>query len=210
MRLAIIAATGVLLAVSTALAEPIDGKTARKMLFAPKGFEVEIVPDSGLDETQRGYVALLVEDREFKKTAKYYGAMAVSPSFFDRVAAGRAGPGTLALLKFTDNFNSPAAAAAAALRGCNAGRARGDRPCVLAARILPKRWEPRDLTLSSGASQAFKVYRREGAPKAFAVSDGSPAFSVVAGENAVATALERCNTLAARAGGPDCTILIAD
>lgn len=210
MRQAICAAVLALCAWSAAEAQPVDGNTARKMLFAPKGFAVAIEEASGLDARQIAYVRALVDDPQFKRVARYYGAMALSPTFFDRVLAGNAGPETLALVKFTDGYNNPEAAAAAAMGACREALGPGDRPCVLAARILPRRWTPQPVSMSVFATAAFRGYRREKGPKAFAVSRGSKAYTMVAGEGARETALTRCNAQAAAAGSPDCEILIVD
>ena len=116
-----------------------------------------------------------------------------------------------ALLRLPEDFfTADGAAAADAMGACREALVQGDRPCVLAARILPRRWTPQPVSMSVFATAAFRGYRREKGPKAFAVSRGSKAYTMVAGEGARETALTRCNAQAAAAGSPDCEILIVD
>lgn len=207
MRLGRIVAAMAVLGAAAAAAEPVDTKAARKMLFSPKGTAVQIIEDSGLSDTELSYFRMLAKDPQFDRVARYYGAIAFSPSFIERVAAGQAGPETLALLQFTDSYHTPQAAAAAAMSACEAARARADKPCVLAARIFPKRWKAQPLTMSMAATAAFRQYRRADSPKAFAVSRGGKGFSAISGDDAAATALARCNALEK---SPDCEIVVAD
>ncbi|MDJ0629041.1 MAG: hypothetical protein QNJ44_12350 [Rhodobacter sp.] len=210
MRLAVGFAMVIFLAQAGARAEPIDGDEARRMLFQTRGFAVQMVEDSGLDGTHLDYIRALVKTREFKSAAHYYGAIALSPAYFDRLATEGAAAALSGLFQVSDGLHSPDAASAVALDACNKARRQGEAKCELAARILPKRWKPRPVSLSSDATAAFTQYRRADAPKAFAVSRLSKAFSVVSGDGASETALDRCNRQAAAAGRPGCEIVIED
>jgi len=192
-------------------ADPIDEAAARKMLFARKGHAVALAEDTGLSELHMSFVKLLIVDPEFKRAARYYGAMALSPSVFEVTAAEGITDRARSLVKFVGNYHSPAAADLAARSACDAARGRADAPCVVVARILPKRWKPdRALTLSQAATVNFRPYAKAKAPKAFAVSPGSPGFGLADGETAAETALATCNAQAARLGDPDCIVAIAD
>lgn len=199
-----------LLVPTFAAAEPVSGKDARKMLFAPRGIDVQIPGDSGLTSVQREYLKKLVTTREFKNAVSYYGALAISPSFYKRLETDGDAAALSGLFQIVSKYHSPAAAAGAALGACDAARKGDDQPCVVGVRILPKRWKARDVSLSIDATAAMKVYRKGDGPRAMAVSTGSEAYAIAKGEGAPNAALVACNRNASKVGSPDCKVLIAD
>jgi hypothetical protein len=197
-----------------ALAQAMDQREARKQLFPAKGYEVEYMADSGLSETELGYFKLLVEGRnsrdQFGRMAQYYGAIAISPSVFQGgPAAILASPETVPF-KFETGYHSVAAAEAAALIACNALVQPGQQRCGVAARILPKRYKPRPLSMSVFATDAFKTYRNAGKPKAFALSFATPGYGLADGAQAAEEALEICNAAAEAFGKRDCNLVVLD
>ncbi len=194
-----------------AAAEPVGGKAARKMLFGLRGVEVVLVEDSGLSGTEIQYVRMLMDSPDFRQLGKsYYGAMAYSSAFISRIKSDGADAARSGLVQFVEGFHSPAAADAAALGACDASRRSGEAACVIALRILPKRFKPQPVTLSLAATAAFRQYRRADEPKALAASAGSRAFRMATGEGAAALALAACNAEAGAAGSPDCEVVVAD
>lgn len=182
-----------LLAPHLAAAEPVSGKDARRMLFSDRGTEVVLNASAELSETDRKTIDTLVRSNGFK----YYGAIAFSPS-----------QGLLSeSLQGAFNYHDPGAAAAAALRACEAARLAGASPCVVAAQVMPRRWSAQPLQLSQDATAAFQDYRRDRGEKAIAVSYGSGGFGIGTGAGAEAAALASCN--AASSTG-DCVIVVRD
>lgn len=170
-----------------AWAAPLDGKAAKKALFAPMKAEVEIMPAAGLPKDQATIL------KSVGAAQLYYGAIAVSPEmglmFETTVAAA--------------NYHDVAAASVAALAGCNAAKA-GKKDCVVAAVIRPKGWQDRGVSLSSDATAAFKAeYQTAGS--ALAVSAGSGAWGI--GGDA-AGAIAAC--VARNPAATDCTVVIAN
>ena len=197
-----------------AVAQPLDERAARKLLFPAGGFEFVLNRQSGLTEQQLGFFNTLFTARQYRDelsgVARYYGAAAISPALFERLQRGELNLSQGAPFQFSEGYHSPAAAEQAALRDCAAALKPGEAPCVVAARLLPKRFKPRGFTMSMIATEAFKSYRSADAPKAFAISRGSRAFAVKGGTQAAAAALASCNETAAKAGRADCLVVIAD
>ena len=76
----------------------------------------------------------------------------------------------------------------------------------MAARILPKKYKPRELTLSFDATAVFaRKFRREKSPKSFAISGASGAWGMGKPD---AAAIAVCEKDASGAG--DCEIVIRD
>jgi hypothetical protein len=173
-------------------AQAVDGATARKMVFKPKGVQVTIVAHDFLSEDDRKALAYAAEQQP------YYGAIAMSPS------EGLISEATLAAA----NFHDVDSARAKALESCNAARKKGTRPCVIAAEIRPSGWEARPLSLSASATEALrKEYGRGRGEKALAISPSTGKYAVSKGAGAADTALASC---AATAGAGDCRIAVAD
>lgn len=186
MRISMITLVAIGLA-GTAAAEPVTGKAAKKMLFAPLKAEVQILPAAGLPRDQ---AAIL---QSVGAAQLYYGAIAISPE------KGLMSETTVAAA----NYHDVAAAAVAALAGCNAAKP-GKKDCVVAAVIRPKGWKDKGLSLSSAATAGFKAdYPATGA--ALAISAGSGAWGIGADAAEAIAACVRRNLAA-----PDCAVVIAN
>jgi len=192
------------------LADPVNSKAAKKMLFSPRGQEVVLTADPALSETEQAYVKALAETSEFASSIGYYGAMAISPSFFKRLAADGNAAGFSGLFQITAKYHSPGAAANAALAACNKARKSRDATCVIALRVLPKRWKARPLSLSVDATLAFRAYRKGKGARALAMSAATEAYAIAKGEGAGEAALAACNAAAVKSGSPDCEVMVAD
>lgn len=186
MRLSMISLLAIGLA-GAAMAQPLDGKAAKKALFAPVKAEVEIMAEAGLPKDQ----AAILES--VGAAQLYYGAIALSPEkglmFETTVAAA--------------NYHDVAAAAVVALAGCNAAKP-GKKDCVVAALIRPKGWKDKGLSLSSDATAGFKDdYQVSGS--ALAISAGSGAWGIGADADGAIAACVARNTNAT-----DCAVVIAN
>lgn len=210
----LIAALTSLLCATAAPADPVDQKSARKMLFNARGFDVQYIDSGVLTDQQLGFFRTLVNSRDsrsqFGQLAQYYGAIAISPSVFESSITELFTRPETVPFAFPVGYHSVSAAQAAALSLCNANVARGQKPCVLAVQIVPKRFKPVALTLSSAATEAFRTYRRAKAPKAFAMSQSTGAFGQGDGPLAVETALRMCNAAVGEGNPEDCVVVIAD
>lgn len=182
-----------------AVAEPVDGKAAAKMLFSPKGFEIVVRKDSGLSEADLKTVAVLVTMDAFTATAAYYGAIAFAPG------DGLASEATI----MSSKLHTPEAAAAAALKACNAKK-KSAAGCAIIADVLPKKWSPQPLMLNSDATEGLKTYRKGRGPKAMAISPATGVWSIAKGPGADRAALNDCLAKVQPTGATDCTVVIAD
>ena len=191
-------------------AEPVSGNEARKLLFSPRGVDLVANPQSGLDAVQDATVQAILQQLKSEAVANYYGSIAVSPAFFEMMAADPGGAALSGLLQITEKFHSPEAADRVALDACRQALAEGQAECVIAARVLPRKWQPRALQMSVEATNAFKVYRKGRGAKAFAISPGTGAYAFAKGAAAETVALTDCNLAATAKGGADCEIVIAD
>lgn len=186
MRFAGLVLAGIAVA-GAAMAAPLDGKAAKKALFAPVKAEVEILAAAGLPKDQATIL------KSVGAAQLYYGAIAISPEkglmFETTVAAA--------------NYHDVAAASAAALAGCNAAKP-GKKDCVVAALIRPKGWTDKGLSLSSDATAGFKAeYQVTGS--VMAISAGSGAWGIDADAD---TAIAACK--ARNAAADDCAVVISD
>lgn len=183
LRLALIA----LCAASPALAEPLAGKAAKKLLFAPVKAEVEIMSEAGLPADQA----------EILKTVgvgqPYYGAIAIAPE------EGLMAEATVAAA----NFHDAAAASVAALAECEAKK-KTATACVIAAVIRPEGWKDAGFGLSSDATAAFKGYDMK--TGALAISPSTGAFGMAEGDGAADQALKNCGARNDKA--TDCRIAV--
>ncbi|RVT83904.1 5-aminolevulic acid synthase [Rhodobacteraceae bacterium CCMM004] len=177
-----------------AAAQTVDGATARAQVFSADGATAQLYRRADLDERDR---LILVEAA---KTQKYYGAIAYSPS------EGLLAEATVA----SANYHSVPTAEAAALRICEDRRPRGAAPCVLAARIVPPGYVERAFQLNADATGALADYRRGAGPKALAISPGTGEWALAKGAGAAGRAVADCNAKAARRGGRDCRVAVAD
>lgn len=175
-----------------ALADAIDARTARGLLFRSDRVEVLRIDMTGLSEQE---ITLLTS---VASTQKYYAAIGFAPD-----AGIMAEPTVLAA-----NHHSPESARAAALSGCNERRGRQGQACVIALEVRPAGWEARALMLSAAATDAFNDdYRRARGTRAFAVSPSTGQWGIARGETPAEAAVSAC-----RGDGEvaDCVVVIAD
>jgi len=178
-----------------ALAEVIDEKEAKKQLFSPRGYGIEVSRKLSAEDqaTVKAIVPLMA--KQLRQPVRYYAAIAYSP---DDGLVHEA-------LQAAMNYHTPGAAAAAAIAACNTAKSRNAQKCQVAAQVVPKKYKPRELTLSLDATVGFsKAYRRAKAPKSLAISrtDGNWGMG-----KSDAAALKTCSSGAAAS---DCEIVIRD
>jgi hypothetical protein len=169
---------------------------AEDLIFGTRGSAIAV--SGALSPTDQEIVKKTLEllEQQINGPVKYYAAIAYSPD-----------EGLLTeALQSAMNYHSVAAADAAAIAACNAARTAGTAPCQVAARVLPRGYEERPLTVSYDASAAFtKAYRRAKGPKAFAISETTGAYAIGAGAEAAVAA---CGASPQAPG--DCRVVIAD
>lgn len=174
------------MAAGSAMADPLTGKEAKKVLFMAKESEARIVTGAGLDAQNAQILAAVAAQQP------WYGAIAISPE------EGLMSEATVAAAK----YNDVQTASKAALTDCNA-RKKGAADCVLAALIVPKGYEEgRSLQLSAEATEAFRTEYKRGA---FATSAATGAFGIGADTAAAVAACQAKATTAV-----DCVVVIAD
>lgn len=169
---------------------------AEDLIFGTRGSAIAV--SGALSATDQEIVKKTLEllEQQINGPVKYYAAISYSPD-----------EGLLTeALQSAMNYHSIAAADAAAIAACNAARTAGTAPCQIAARVLPRGYEQRELSVSYDASAAFtKAYRRAKGPKAFAISDSTGAYAIGAGAEAAVAACQ---------AGPqapgDCRVVIVD
>ncbi len=173
-----------------AMAEPISGKDAKKMVFSAKGAEVEMLPVDGLSAENAALLLQVIQDYA------YYAAVAIAPD--EELLKSEA---TILVA----NHHSAEAAAAAALEGCNKARL-GEKDCVLVGLVRPKKWEQRALQLSVEGTVALKNDYGKKGERAMAISAKTGFFGLGNGENAQALATKACTDK----GADDCEVAVAD
>ncbi|HHH88947.1 MAG TPA: hypothetical protein ENK45_00085 [Aliiroseovarius sp.] len=191
-------------------AEPVTPKEAKKLLFKGPKISVQVLSPEGVAPeimAQVEAIAASLTKPEIIDTWEkmgfslaYYGAIAIKP---DRPV----NPANS--MTMSNNLHSPQAAANAAARACNA---LPGPDCVVVALITPKRFKPRDFTLSQAATDGFREnWGKPDAPQYLAFSPSSGTWLIAKGAGADAVALERCNEKAVEGGGTaDCQIAIAE
>lgn len=170
-----------------AVAQDVPGaREAWQMLFGTRGSVSALSGFAGFSPQDRDIL-----DR-IGPTQKYYGAIAFSPD------EGLVSEATIA----SANHHSVFVARDLALAECNAKRRAGTAACVIAADIVPQRYEPgRPLQLSIDATFGFgQEYRRARGSKSFAVSPASGKWGWGAGD---AAAIAACDA-------PDCQVVVRD
>jgi len=173
----------------------LDGKSAKKMLFAYKGSEFVIVPQDFIGDADTAMLNTMAGMTEFKSVL-YYGAIAASPN------DGLAHKATVA----TSNHHTFDAAEQAALTECNGLRS-GTAKCVVVAHITPKKYTAQIFQLSASATAAFKkTYLRGRGPKALAISPSLGSYAVSKGDGAADAAIAACAT----DGAKDCQVVVQD
>lgn len=184
MRVLAYAGLAVLVA-GAAVAQPVTGKEAKKLLFTAKESVAQVLPGAGLDAQN----AKVLENVAMQQP--WYGAIAIAPE------EGLMSEATVAAAQYHD----VEAAKKVALADCDAKK-KGKAPCVLAAVILPKGWQQgRALQLSAEATAAFQKDYKGGA---MATSALTGAYGI--GTDA-ASAIAACQARAKEA--TDCTVVIS-
>ncbi|MGI1663192.1 5-aminolevulic acid synthase [Palleronia sp. KMU-117] len=181
---------------TAAAAQTLTSKEAEAVLFGTRGSTVAV--SGALDATDQAIMKKTIDllEQQINGPVKYYAAIAYSPDEGILTEA----------LQSAMNYHSVASADAAAIAACNAVRGSGTAPCQVAARVLPRGYEARPLSLSYDASAAFsKAYRRAKSPKAFAISEVTGAYAIGTGPEA---ALAACQ--ADRPGAGDCRVVVVD
>jgi len=176
---------------ASASASPITGSDARKLLFRGAKTSLVLNPSAPMTDVEKGALETLVATNGFQ----YYGAMAYAP---DEGLISESLQGAF-------NFHSVESASQAALAACNAANAAGGQPCIVAAQIVPRRYERRDFQLSQDATAAIEEYRAIREEKAMAISPSSGGFGLGQGGTAEADALVECNRTAPQR---DCVIAV--
>ncbi len=187
---AVLGAVALLAGAGAALAQPLDGRSAKAQMFGVRGVSVEMLPVQGVSAEDAALLQQVAEGYA------YYAAVAIAPD--EELLKSEA-------TMLVANQHSTGAASQIALDRCNAAR-KGGRACEIVALVRPARWEPRSFTLSVEATVALdKEYGRRG-PRAMAISPATGAWAVGQGDNAQRIAINAC----AAKGGNDCTIAVAD
>ena len=176
-----------LIATGPALAEPLSGKDAKKLLFPPVTAEVEIMPEAGLPADQAEVLKTVGAGQP------YYGAIAIAPD------EGLMSEATVAAA----NFHDTASAATAALAECN-GKKKTETECVIAAYIRPQGWTDVGFGLSSDATAAFEDYNKR--TGALAISPSTGAFGMAKGKTAADDAVKAC--MAKNEKATDCAVAV--
>lgn len=192
-----------ILAVSTSAAgalsaAPIDGAAARQQLFPLGSGTLQVSASLGAEDaaTIRRLVPMLAQ--QMGGSVGYYSAIAFAP------ADGLVSESLQSAVK----FHSPEAADAAALKACEAAKSASAGRCTVAARIAPKGYGPRDLTLSEAATDGFiGQYLTASGRRALAASAATGEWAVATGPDAGPRAVAECNKAA---GTADCSVKIAD
>lgn len=190
MRKVILGGVAMVTLAGAAMAQPLDGKTARTQLFPARGAQVEIRPVQGVSAEEAALLQKVARDYD------YYAAVAVAPD--EDLLKSEA-------TMLVANQHSTEAAEKIALGRCNKVR-KGGRKCAVVAVVRPARYQPRALTLSLEATRAMGRDYGNSGPRALAVSPSSGAWAVGKGAMAQRTAMNAC----AAKGGRDCQIVVAD
>lgn len=176
-------------------AEVLTGKEAQRLLFSERGHKV--LTSNNLTDVQRkivrGIVPLMAE--QLREPVRYYASIAFSP---DDGMVHESLQGAM-------NHHSYMASDRAAVKACNALKSRSARDCEVAARVVPKRFRERALTLSIDATVGFKTtYLKAKAPKSFAISTTAGNWGMGTSDR---EALKNCELN----GAPgDCRVVIRD
>lgn len=183
------------LAAFPAKADVLTGAEAKRLLFSEKGHVVQL--SGKLNDTEkaivRGVIPLMAQ--QLRQPVRYFASIAYSPD--DGMVHDS--------LQAAMNHHSYAASDKAATRACNGMKTKAARPCVVAARIVPKRYKTRDLTLSIDATVGFRTtYLKAKGPKSFAISPSAGNWGMGGSD---AQALKNCELN----GAPgDCNVVIRD
>ncbi len=167
---------------------------ARAQVFATDREAVQL--SSSLTKQEKGAIKALIPllEKQMQIPVEYYSSIAYAP---DQGLVSEALQGAF-------NHHSPAAADRAALRACAEAKPRGAGACRIAARVLPRGYKTRPLTLSASATRALLGnFSRQSSPKAYAISPATGAWGIGPSDR---TAISRCRN----AGATDCQVIIRD
>ncbi len=174
-----------------AAAEVLDTKAARAQIFSVKGHSVQVSGRLSKEEQQTVTAIIPLMAEQLRQPVRYYAAIAYSP---DDGLVHEA-------LQAALNYHTVAAADAAAIAACNKIKSKGAQSCRVAARVVPKSYKPRDLTLSLDATAGFdRSFRKTRGEKAFAISETTGAWGMGKSDG---DALKSC-------AASDCRIVIRE
>lgn len=210
MRLAVWAVIASVCLAAGAAAQPVSERNARKMLFSPRVADLAVVRNGGLSAGQLSVIEAILAQMRAEVGANYYGAVAVSPSFFPMMAEDPGQAALSGLLQIAGQYHSVEAAARAALSACEAARKGGQAGCVLAAQMLPRKYAAQPVQMSVNATAAMRSYRKGRGDKAMAISPTTPAFALARGDGAEGSAIAACNRAAQAYGAENCAVIIKD
>ncbi len=191
IRIAILAA-GLCLSAAPVSAQMSEAE-ARKALFPVKGHSVQV--SGKLTQLERKIVTGIIPlmGKELRQPVRYYASIAYSPD--DGMVHES--------LQAAMNHHNTSASDKAAVAACNRLKTKGAKSCQVAARVVPKGYKARALTLSVDATAAFNgTYRKASGAKAFAVSPSTGKWGMGKSDR---TALAACR---AKNAANDCEIVI--
>lgn len=172
-------------------ADVMDTQAARQQLFAEKGYGIQVSGRLSDEDRQTVIAVIPLIAQQLNQPVRYYASIAYSP---DDGLVHEALQGAM-------NYHTIAAADTAAIAACNKMKSPGAQVCRVAARVVPKRFEPSALTLSVEATVGFnKTFRKTRGAKSFAISEATGAWGMGTTDEA---AKGRC-------GVDDCKIVIRE
>ena len=188
-------ALAVIALAAPAMAQVANEAQAKARLFSTRGHVVQV--SGKLSKADQSIVRQLVPlmAKQLRQPVRYYAAIAYSP---DDGLVHEA-------LQAAMNYHTPQAADRAAVAACNALKSQSAQSCRVAARVVPKGYEPRALTLSIDATAGFNsAYRKAKPPKSFAISRKTGDWAMGKSDSAAIAGCEK-------QGRPgDCEIVIRD
>ncbi len=181
------------------VAGPLSAQTtntagANSQLFDPDRETVQL--SSSLSKKDQAALKKLLPllEQQMQRPVDYYSTIAYAP---DQGLVSEALQGAF-------NYHSPAAADRAALRACSQAKPAGAGECRIAARVLPRGFKERAITLSADATRVFqRRFSRLTAPKVFAISPTSGAWGIGSSDS---EAISGCG----KGGASDCRAVIRD
>lgn len=180
-----------LFAATQVAAQTTDTAGAKSQLFPPDRELVQL--SASLSKSDQAAIKSLIPllEQQMQRPVDFYSSIAYAP---DQGLVSEALQGAF-------NYHSPAAADRAALSACAAN---GGSECRIAARVLPRGYKERALTLSADATRVFeRNFSRQSSPKVFAISPSSGAWGI--GDDD-ASAISGCG----KGGAGDCQAVIRD
>ena len=182
------------------LATPVSGDVmtgaqAARLMFSEKGHVVQV--SGKLTEAEKTIARRIIPlmAKQLREPVRYYASIAYSPD--DGMVHDS--------LQAAVNHHSFQASDRAAVSACNALKSKASQSCRVAARVVPKKFKTRNLTLSIDATVGFKTtYQKAKGRKSFAISPSSGDWGLGSSD---AQAVKNCETNV-RPG--DCRVVIRD